>query len=445
MSPQSILRRLALLSIPLLFLCGELRADNAATKSLFADSVSVFFRQSSATVDPAFSGNASRLDSIIALLGEAVGSDSLELVGVTFTGSASPEGGAALNRRLAERRMAALEDYVRSRVVIPDSVITRRSSGANWQLLADMVLRSDMDEKEEILQIIDSTPELTFDSRGRAVGSLRKTLMDLHGGRTWRKMFDRFFAGCRNASVVSATVRGIATEPEPEPEPEEEVADTVAAAPVAAVAVAPDTVPADTVAAPAARRRRPPFYMSLQTNMLYDVLAVPNIAAEFYVGANLSIAGHWMYAWWSHSAAHRYWRIYGGDIALRWWFGGAARRKPLTGHHIGIYGQGLIYDFEFSGKGQMGGRPGGSIWDKLNYAGGIEYGYSLPIARRLNIDFTIGLGYLGGTYYEYTPMDGHYVWQATKKRNWWGPTKAEISLVWLLGSTNVNARKGGAR
>jgi hypothetical protein len=69
----------------------------------------------------------------------------------------------------------------------------------------------------------------------------------------------------------------------------------------------------------------------------------------------------------------------------------------------------------------------------------------LPIARRLNIDFTIGVGYVGGKYYDYKPIDGHYVWQATKKRRWFGPTKAEISLVWLIGRGNSNKQKGGAR
>ena len=59
----------------------------------------------------------------------------------------------------------------------------------------------------------------------------------------------------------------------------------------------------------------------------------------------------------------------------------------------------------------------------------------------------IGLGYLGGEYQEYLPKDGHYVWQATKQRRWFGPTKAEVSLVWLLGRNNNNRakEKGGQR
>jgi hypothetical protein len=76
---------------------------------------------------------------------------------------------------------------------------------------------------------------------------------------------------------------------------------------------------------------------------------------------------------------------------------------------------------------------------------GAEYGFALPIGRRLNLDMTLGVGYFRSTYYEYTPVDVHYVWQATKKKRWIGPTKAEVSLVWLLGRGNVNAKKGGVR
>ncbi len=116
----------------------------------------------------------------------------------------------------------------------------------------------------------------------------------------------------------------------------------------------------------------------------------------------------------------------------------------MTGHHLGVYVQVLTYDFELGGRGYMGGLPGGNIFNRANYAAGIEYGYSLPVASRLNLDFTLGVSYLGGKYYEYLSIDDHYVWQATKSRRWFGPTKPEVSLVWLLGRGNYN-KKGGKR
>ena len=150
-----------------------------------------------------------------------------------------------------------------------------------------------------------------------------------------------------------------------------------------------------------------------------------------------------MYAWWKNDHAGKYWRIYGGDIYARRWFGKKAKEKPLTGHHVGIYAQMLTYDFCTGNRGYMGGAPEGGFLDKASWAAGIEYGYSHPVARRLNLDFTLGIGYLQGEYHEYIPMDDCYVWQTTKNRKWFGPTKAEVSLVWLLGHGNVNQGKGG--
>ena len=182
---------------------------------------------------------------------------------------------------------------------------------------------------------------------------------------------------------------------------------------------------------------RKPFYMAVKTNMLYDLALVPNIGLEFYLGKNISVAGNWMYSWWKNDRIAWYWRTYGGDLAVRYWFGPDAEKKPLSGHHVGVYGQIITYDFETGGRGYLG--------DRWSYAGGIEYGYSLPVARRLNIDFNLGVGCLGGEFKEYLPIDGHYVWQATKKRNYIGPTKLEVSLVWLLGYGNHNEGKGGRR
>ena len=185
--------------------------------------------------------------------------------------------------------------------------------------------------------------------------------------------------------------------------------------------------------------------MALKTNLLYDVALVPNLGAEFYLGRGWSIGGNWMYAWWKSDRRHDYWRLYGGELEIRKYFGRRAVEKPLTGHHLGLYGQLFTYDFELGATGYMGGKPGGTLWEKMNYAVGLEYGYSLPVARRLNLDFVIGVGYWGGEYHTYDPIDDHYVWKETRQRHWFGPTKAEISLVWLIGRDNYNEKKGGKR
>lgn len=185
--------------------------------------------------------------------------------------------------------------------------------------------------------------------------------------------------------------------------------------------------------------------MDIHTNMLYDALAVPNLGVEFYLGKSWSISGNWMHAWWNNDRRHHYWRIYGGEINVRRWLGKAAALKPLTGHHLGIYLQALTYDFEWGGKAYMGGKPGGTIFDLSHVGGGVEYGYSLPAGRRFNIDFSVGIGYIGGRVYEFEPDSDRYLWTATKNKHWIGPTKIGVSLVWLIGRGNFNKGKGGKR
>jgi hypothetical protein len=362
---------------------------------------------------------------------------------------ASPEGNVYTNLALAKRRATTLRELLRRRIPELDSLLEESPVGVDWSGLRRAVVASDMPWKEEVIDIIDHTPEKVT-KNGVTVEERKWTLGRLDGGRAWEWMYGHIFPDLRGAGVdvVREVLREVVIvpeeptlkvdttpvvvpQPELEPEPEIETPPTVAIE-------EPEVVEEPSVV-------KKPFYMALKTNLLYDAGLLPNIGIEFYLGRRWSANINWMYSWWWSDTAHWYWRAYGGDVELRKYFGKRASEKPLTGHHIGIYGMVVTYDYETGGRGYMGGIPGGTIFDRANYGGGIEYGYALPIGRRLNLDFGIGIGYLGGEYQEYLPIDTHYVWQATKHRNWYGPTKAEISLVWLIGRGNINERKGGKR
>lgn len=178
-------------------------------------------------------------------------------------------------------------------------------------------------------------------------------------------------------------------------------------------------------------------FMAFRTNVLYDAFVVPNIGLEVYLGANFTLGFDWFGNWIAVDKHHLYWQGYGGYLTARYYFGKQATNQRFTGHHVGIYGSGLTYDVELGGKGYQA--------TKFGFGGGVEYGYSLPIARNWCFDFNIGVGYQGGEYKTYQPTNdgtGHYEWLATYKRNWWGPTKAEISLKWLIGA---GQKKGGKK
>ena len=167
-------------------------------------------------------------------------------------------------------------------------------------------------------------------------------------------------------------------------------------------------------------------FMSVSTNTLYDAAFVPNIGLEINIYDTWTLSVNGMFAWWTMEQRHLYWRVYGGDVTVRKYFGRQSENRSLTGHHLGAYGQALSYDLEVGYFGRM--------VPELSYGGGIEYGYSFPVSKSLNVDLFLGVGYLGTKMYDYVESDGHYVWRATIGQQWVGPTKAGVSLVWLIES-----------
>lgn len=374
----------------------------------------VQFRVGSSNIEQQFAGNAEKLSSLVSHLQEVNNDHTLYISSIEFRGNSSPEGGVARNKQLASQRMKALESYVRSKVQIPEELIKRVDLFIDWNHLAEMVEASDLAQKDDVLRIIRQEN-----------ANRQQALMNLNGGKTWAEMNRRFFGEMRNACAIVVTYRKApAPAPTPQPEPAPVVEEP---APAPAPQPEPEPVVEDT---------RKPLYMAIKTNLLYDAAIIPNIGLEVSLGKQWSMAGNWFYTWFKNDHKKDYWRGYGGELEVRKWFGAKAQNKPLTGHHLGVYLQGLTYDVEFGNTGNL---------SDFSYGAGISYGYSAPIARRLNLDFVIGVGYFGGEYKEYIPIDSHYVWQATKNRHWFGPTKAEVTLVWLIGHGNYNTKKGGKR
>jgi len=389
---------------------------------------SIYFHQGKSYFDPIYKNNGKHLKEFVNNVYFRSGDPSMSIKRIVVNSGASPEGPTHINDRLSQERADAIISYLKRNSGLDESMIIVQSPGVDWVGLTRIVEKSDeVPDKEEVLAILYSE-EFGDDDIAR-----RKRLEALNGGKPYKWLYVNYFPLVRHSHASIAYVSRIKKELMLAQGPQLEYPMV-------------EFIDNSSLISPA--YERPDFgglYMSLQTNLLYDILATPNIGVEFYLGKGFSLDANWMYAWWHSDPAHFYWRNYGGDLALRWWFGRKAKAKPLTGHHLGIYGQVLTYDYAFGGRGQIGGVPGGAIWDRTNYGGGLEYGYSVPVAKRLNLDFTIGAGYLGGEYHDYVVQDDCYVWQATKHRHWFGPTKAEISLVWLIGRNNYNRGKGGLR
>lgn len=423
-----------LLMTSILFAGAAVGQETSRTDTL---GVEVYFRQGYSTLEESLRDNGPHLESFTERL-RVLRQDTLcRIRQVRIVSGTSPEGTMKANERLAHNRSERIRRYFDCHFPSWDVSFDIRSEVEDWTGLAALVAASDMPARDEVLDILRNTPVWVVEN-GKVVDSRKRQLGMLQGGRPWRYMEEHFFPELRRSRV--RVIYELAVVPAPEPAPA--VSEP---APKPVLPAEPIAEPESVVTEEPATAERKPFYMALKTNLLYDAALVPNLGAEFYLGRGWTVGGNWMYAWWNSDRKHHYWRTYGGELDIRKYFGRCAKEKPLTGHHLGLYGQMLTYDFETGGKGYLGGRPGGTLWDKMHWGVGLEYGYSLPIGRRLNLDFGIGVGYLSGEYLEYTPQDGHYLWQRTKKRHWFGPTKAEVSLVWLIGRGNYNEKKGDKR
>lgn len=171
---------------------------------------------------------------------------------------------------------------------------------------------------------------------------------------------------------------------------------------------------------------RPAF--ALKTNLLYDVLLTPNFELEKDLGPHLSLMAETAFPWYTWHHNLRSYEVFEAGGELRWWVG-HARKTPLrrlTGFFLGCYGAGGYYDLEWDGTGHRG-----SFW-----SAGLSLGWSHRIARHWNLEYTMGLGYVGGPYRSYhadetyRPVEPTYQGHLT----YIGPTKLKLSLVWLIGN-----------
>lgn len=183
--------------------------------------------------------------------------------------------------------------------------------------------------------------------------------------------------------------------------------------------------------------------VSVRTNLLFDAVVVPNLGLEWGMGGQWSMLVNGDFIWLSNTSKNRYWRIAAADVELRYWTGSNLMLTGRRGFHLGPYVAAYRYDLEFGGEGQR---------SDFNWGVGGALGYTVPIGRRFSLDFTLSFGYIDGEYKKYSPGDEGYVWEADYRRRYFGPTKAEVALVWNIcsggggygnGSGGRKLRKGG--
>lgn len=175
--------------------------------------------------------------------------------------------------------------------------------------------------------------------------------------------------------------------------------------------------------------------LAVKSNLLFDLLSLINFELEIPIGSRWSIASELIFPWWRwdsgelDSKRHRI-QMVNGNLEGRYWWGDRDSRPMLTGWFTGVYAGGGLYDFERKHKGYQG---------EFFIVAGVSCGYSHVVNRveSLRLEYSIGVGYLK-TNYRYYEANCYYDgrWHAVEcsrgNYRWIGPTRAKVSLSWLI-------------
>lgn len=347
---------------------------------------------------------------------------------------ASPDGSIAQNVALAAARAASVKRYIINNYpAFPVSKIQGGGTGVNWGLLRELVQEDqNTPERAAVLRILDTAP---LDPT-----TAKNALMALGNG-SWNYMLRNMFPELRGVTVVVVAYK----QPEPvQPQPKVVEVPTVVIEeavpereqPVVADRGAPVVVQpfvmTDSIV------RKPLF--ALKTNLLFDVLTALNVEVEVPIGQRWSIAGEYIFPWWSFTKKQITLQTLSGNLEGRYWFGDRGKHDVMTGWFAGVYGGGGYYDVEWKSKGYQG----------HFYTAGLTGGYAHKIGRNLRLEYSLGIGYFNTDYSEYRafycPDKGMRTLTCVDKgtRHWIGPTRVKVSLVWMLNK-KYHVVKGGAR
>lgn len=155
----------------------------------------VHYEVASASIDVDAFDNAATLEEIMAALNTVLDDPDRRLNRIELSGYASPEGRLQLNIELSQGRAEALRDYLMQQLPELKRENFELINGAiNWEGLRRKVEASDMQYRDEVLDIIDNVPA----EKGR-----NHQLMGLRAGNPYRYMMKHFFPELRNACYIS--------------------------------------------------------------------------------------------------------------------------------------------------------------------------------------------------------------------------------------------------
>ena len=154
---------------------------------------------------------------------------------------------------------------------------------------------------------------------------------------------------------------------------------------------------------------------ALKTNGLYWLTTTPNIGLEFATSPKVTVELMGAYNPWTFKDDKKM-RFWLAQPEVKYWL-----CEKFEGHYLGVHLHGAQFFGGFSDK----------RYDGYLAGGGISYGYDWILSPHWNLEATIGIGY-ARLWYKESPRIYCEKCYEDKHKNYFGPTKAAISLIYVF-------------
>lgn len=353
-----------------------------------------------------------QLNELTSLIDRLLADNRVHLAYLWIGGSASPDGPLDVNIALGEKRAQSLSDYILAHTNLTADRIRIENLGEDWDTFTKVLKNSSVEDKDKVLNIIITTPDLDLRER---------KIKKLNNGRTWNEIKESVLPASRNSRmVIVCNLEDIKVpEPQPQPEPEPEPEPQPQPEPEPEPQPQPE---------PESR------FVALKTNLLFDVATIANIGVEAQLTKHISVDIPFYYSPWNLSSTRKL-RVMAIQPEVRYWLGNTAGE----GHFIGLHGHLMGFNVAINDHGRYQD-PDHALW-----GAGLGYGYAINFgkSKRWGLEFNIGLGFANYKYDAYYNRENGQIFKSDE--DWYyGITRAGITLTykWWKSGKSKKVKEG---
>ncbi len=161
------------------------------------DELEIIFKVSKIEIDSSVFNNEMTFGKILAAVDKIYSNPKFKVDQIEIAGYASPEGRRSFNNWLGQNRAKALIDYIienRPQYNLTADNFRLRNGEENWAGLRRLLLDSRIEEKDQVVEIIDmDLPDEEKKARIKAIDN----------GKVWKKMLDQVYPHLRSARYLA--------------------------------------------------------------------------------------------------------------------------------------------------------------------------------------------------------------------------------------------------